>query len=133
MIKADFNSIIWGVLRDAPYNKGVAMEQIVRGTTPSLIIDFSGVTEIPDFNVEDISAASLVIKRRTQRLELGLADMSVEDNKLSYHFTQEQTLAFTAGEIITLDMHIVVNGERYKVYGVPETISVVNTQKNEVM
>lgn len=28
---------------------------IVRGTTPSLIIDFSGVTEIPDFNVEDES------------------------------------------------------------------------------
>ena len=109
------------------------MEQIVRGTTPSLIIDFSGVTEIPDFSVEDISAASLVIKRRTERLELGLADMSVEDNTLSYHFTQEQTLAFTAGELINLDMHIVVNGERYKVYGVPETISVINTQKNEVM
>ena len=109
------------------------MEQIVRGTTPSLIIDFSSVTEIPDFSVEDISAASLVIKRRTERKELGLADMSVEDNKLSYHFTQEQTLAFRAGELINLDMHIVVNGERYKVYGVPETISVVNTQKNEVM
>lgn len=109
------------------------MEQIVRGTTPSLIIDFSEVPEFPDFNVEDISSAALVIKRRTQRLELGLADMSVEDNKLSYHFTQEQTLAFTADEIITLDMHIVVNGERYKVYGVPETISVINTQKNEVM
>lgn len=109
------------------------MEQIVRGTTPSLIIDFSEVTEIPDFNVEDISSAALVIKRRTERQELSLADMSVEGDTLSYHFTQEQTLAFTAGEVITLDMHIVVNGERYKVYGVPEKVSIVNTQKNEVM
>lgn len=109
------------------------MEQIVRGTTPSLIIDFSGVTEIPDFSVQDISAAALVIKRRTERLELGLADMSIDGDTLSYHFTQEQTLAFTAGELITLDMHVVINGERYKVYGVPEVISVVNTLKNEVM
>ena len=85
------------------------MEQIVRGTTPSLIIEFSGVTEIPDFSVEDISAASLVIKRRTERLELGLADMSVEDNKLSYHFTQEQTLAFIP-KIVAVFVAILIFG-----------------------
>lgn len=103
---------------------------IVRGTTPSLIVDFS---DIADFSVADISAVSLIIKRRTEKIELGLSDMIISGDTLAYHFTQEQTLGFTAGEIITVDLHIVANGERYKVYGIPDRIRVENTEKNEVM
>ena len=103
---------------------------IVRGTTPQLIVDLS---DVADISVSDISAVSLVIKRRTEKIELSLEDFAVSENALSYHFTQAQTLAFTANEIITLDMHIVANGERYKVYGIPERIRVENTEKNEVM
>lgn len=103
---------------------------IVRGTTPSLIVDLS---DIADFSVSDISAVSLIIKRRTEKIELSLEDFAVSENTLSYHFTQEQTLAFNNGEILTLDMHIVANGERYKVYGIPDRIRVENTEKNEVM
>lgn len=106
------------------------METIVRGTTPSLVIDFSSIT---DFAIADISAVSLVIKRRTEKIELGLADFSISEDTLTYHFTQEQTLAFINGEILTVDMHVVANGERYKVNGVPEKIKVENTEKNEVM
>lgn len=106
------------------------METIVRGTTPSLVIDFSSIT---DFAIADISAVSLVIKRRTEKIELGLADFSISEDMLTYHFTQEQTLAFNNGEILTVDMHVVANGERYKVNGVPEKIKVENTEKNEVM
>lgn len=103
---------------------------IVRGTTPSLIVDFSDVSDV---SVSDITAASLVFKRRTEKIEYGLSDMSVAENTLSYHFTQEETLALTSGEIITVDLHVVANGERYKVYGIPDRIRVENTEKNEVM
>ena len=106
------------------------MVTIVRGTTPSLIIDFSDVSDV---SVSDITAVSLVFKRRTEKIEYGLSDMSVTENTLSYHFTQEETLALTSGEIITVDLHVVANGERYKVYGIPDRIRVENTEKNEVM
>lgn len=106
------------------------MATIVRGTTPSLIIDFSDVSDV---SVSDITAVSLVFKRRTEKIEYGLSDMSVTENTLSYHFTQEETLALTSGEIITVDMHIVANGERYKICGIPDRIRVENTEKNEVM
>ena len=100
---------------------------IVRGTTPSLIVDFSGIT---DFAIADISVVSLIIKRRIEKIELGLADFAISDNTLIYHFSQEQTLAFNNGEILTLDMHVVANGERYKVNGVPDKVKVENTEKN---
>lgn len=105
-------------------------DTIVRGTTPSLIVDFSGIT---DFSIADISAVSLVIKRRTGKIELGLSDMIISGDTLAYHWTQAETLAFTAGESLMLDMHIVANGERYKIYGIPDRIRVENTEKNEVM
>ena len=103
---------------------------IVRGTTPSLIVDLS---DVADFSVADISAVSLIIKRRTEKIELGLSDMIISGDTLAYHWTQEETLAFTAGETLSLDMHVVANGERYKVYGIPDRIRVENTEKNEVM
>lgn len=103
---------------------------LVRGTTPSLIVDFS---EITDFTVSDITSVALTIKSRTGIEEYDLADMTVTDDTLSYHWTQEQTLAYRYGDVLRLDMHVVANGERYKVYGVPERIRVENTDKNEVM
>ena len=106
------------------------MTTITRGTTPSLVIDFSDVS---DFDMVDISSVSLIIKQITGKTEFTLADMGITDNKLFYHFSQSQTLAFTAGETLSLDMHVVANGERYKVYGIPEKIKVENTFKDEVM
>ena len=38
-----------------------------------------------------------------------------------------------AGERISIDMHVLANGERYKVRGIPEQIKVENTDYNEVM
>lgn len=103
---------------------------LVRGTTPSLIVDFSEITE---FTVSDITSVALAIKSRTGIEEYGLADMTVTDDTLSYHWTQEQTLAYKAREYLFVDMHVVANGERYKVYGIPDRICVENTYKNEVM
>jgi len=62
---------------------------IVRGTTPSLIVDLS---DVADISVSDISAVSLIIKRRTEKIELGLSDMIISGDTLAYHWTQAETL-----------------------------------------
>lgn len=103
---------------------------LVRGTTPSLIVDFSDIT---DFTVADITSVALTIISRAGKEEFGLSDMTVTEDTLSYHWTQEQTLAYAYSDILRLDMHVVANGERYKVYGIPERVRVENTDKNEVM
>jgi hypothetical protein len=106
------------------------MNTIVRGTTPSLIVDFSGITE---FSVGEIEKVALTIKRRTETVTHGLDDLEVGESTLSYHWSQEETLALKAGENISIDMHVLVNGERYKILGLPSTVAVENTQYNEVM
>lgn len=103
---------------------------LVRGTTPSLIVDFSGIT---GFTVSDITSVAFTIRSRTVIEEFGLSDLIISENTLTYHWTQEQTLAYKYGDILRLDMHVVANGERYKVYGIPEKLRVENTGKNEVM
>lgn len=103
---------------------------LVRGTTPSLIVDFSDIT---DFAVSDITSVAFTIRSRTAIEEFGLSDLDITENTLSYHWTQEQTLAYKYGDVLRLDMHVVANGERYKVYGIPEKIRVENTDINEVM
>lgn len=103
---------------------------LVRGTTPSLIVDFSDIT---DFTVSDITSVAFTVRSRTAIEEFGLSDMTITGNIMSYHWTQEQTLAYKYRDILKLDMHVVANGERYKVYGIPEMIRVENTDINEVM
>lgn len=103
---------------------------IVRGTTPSLIVDFSGVTA---FAVSDITAAALTIKQRTREDVYTLDDMEIGESTLAYHWTQQETLSMKAGEIITVDMHCTAKGERYKILGVPSSIRVENTLYNEVL
>lgn len=106
------------------------MDTIVRGTTPSLIIDFSGIT---DFAVSEITEVALTVKQRTRTDTYGLSDLVADESTLTYHWTQEQTLSMRAGERIIIDMHVLANGERYKVRGIPEQIKVENTDYNEVM
>lgn len=103
---------------------------IVRGTTPSLIVDFSDIT---DFAVSDITSVAFTIRSRTAIEEFGLSDITITGDILTYHWTQEQTLSYKYRDILKLDMHVVANGERYKVYGIPEMIRVENTDINEVM
>lgn len=103
---------------------------IVRGTTPSLIVDFSGVTA---FTVSDITAVALTVKQRTKTDTYTLDDMEIGESALAYHWTQQETLSMKAGEIITVDMHVTANGERYKILGVPSSLRVENTLYNEVL
>lgn len=106
------------------------MDSIVRGTTPSLVVDFSGVTA---FTVSDITAVALTVKQRTKTDVYGLEDMEVGDSSLAYHWTQQETLSMKAGDSIKVDMHVTANGERYKILGVPSTLRVENTLYNEVL
>lgn len=103
---------------------------IVRGTTPSLIVDFSGVTA---FTVSDITAVALTVKQRTITDTYTLDDMEIGESTLAYHWTQEETLAMRSGEAIEVDMHVTANGERYKILGVPSILRVENTLYNEVL
>lgn len=103
---------------------------IVRGTTPSLIVDFSGVDA---FTVSDITAVALTVKQRSREDVYTLDDMEIGESTLAYHWTQQETLSMKAREIITVDMHVTANGERYKILGVPSSLRVENTLYNEVL
>ena len=106
------------------------MDSIIRGTTPSLIVDFSGVTA---FTVSDITAVALTVKQRTKTDTYTLDDMEIGESTLAYHWTQQETLSMKEGEIIKVDMHVTANGERYKILGVPSSLIVENTLYNEVL
>ena len=103
---------------------------ITRGTTASIVVDFSDIT---DFTVAEITAVAFTVKQRCRTDEYGLSDMVVGEDTLTYHWTQEQTFAMKNGEKLILDMHVMANGERYKIKGIPGRVEVVNTLKNEVM
>ena len=103
---------------------------IVRGTTPSLVVDFSGITE---FTVADIEKAVLTVKQRTKTDTYTLDDMEVGDTSLTYHWRQQETLDMRKGDTLYIDMHVLVNGERYKILRIPDSLTVEDTQYNEVL
>lgn len=84
---------------------------ILQGTTPVLVIPFEGT----DLNVANFDAAELTLKSRTKIVTKTLNQMSVdaENNKISYHFTEDETLAFPYGSTLTWQLFIRVGAERY--------------------
>ena len=104
------------------------MENIIRGTTPSLIVDFADIT---DFTVTDIDEIALTIKSRTVTEIHKKNDVEINDNTLIYHWTQEQTLALRAGERLTIQLDALVGVQRYRC--VNERVEVVDTQYAEVL
>lgn len=105
------------------------MQDLIRGTTPSLIVDFSD-TEV---SVTDITQAVLVITQAGKSRNVFLADLLVdaEANTISYHFTQSESLALSSGKGLDLQMDVVANGERYRAY--KRRITVEDTKYNEVL
>jgi hypothetical protein len=53
------------------------MENIIRGTTPSLVIDFADIT---DFVVADIDEIALTVKSRTQTNIYHLENVEISGN-----------------------------------------------------
>ena len=104
------------------------MENIIRGTTPSLVIDFADIT---DFTVQEIDEIALTVKSRTQTEIHKKNEVEINGNTLIYHWTQEQTLALRAGERLTIQLDVLVGTERYRC--VNERVEVVDTQYGEVL
>ena len=104
------------------------MADLIRGTTPSYIVDFtdSGV------NVADIAKATLTAKYRCVKTDLsdGLVLDPVE-NVIRYHFSQAETLAYQAGEKVYMEMDVVIDGERSRAS--ERLLDVKNTLKDEVI
>ena len=105
------------------------MQDLIRGTTPTLIVDFSD-TEI---SVTDITQAVLVITQAGKSRNVFLSDLSVdtEANTISYHFTQAESLALSSGKGLDLQLDVVANGERYRAY--KRRITGEDTKYNEVL
>lgn len=104
------------------------MENIIRGTTPSLILDFADIT---DFTVQEIDELVLTIKSRTATEIHKKNDTEISGNTLIYHWTQVQTLALRAGERLTIQLDVLVGEQRYRC--VNERVEVVDTQYSEVL
>jgi hypothetical protein len=84
---------------------------ILQGTTPVLTIPFEGT----NLDVSNFDAAELTLKSRTKVVTKTLAQMSAdtENNKLSYHFTEAETLAFPYDTALTWQLFVRVGSERY--------------------
>lgn len=105
------------------------MQDFIRGTTPSLIVDFSDT----ELSVTDITQAVLVITQAGKSRSVFLADLLVdaEAGTISYHFTQAESLALSSGKGLDLQLDVVANGERYRAY--TRKITVEDTRYNEVL
>ena len=104
------------------------MENIIRGTTPTLIVDFTGVLD-----VSTITDAVLTIRTRAGVTEKMLTDLTVdtEHKTVSYHFSQAETLALTANDNVRFQMDVVASGERYRC--LTDSAKVADTQYSEVL
>lgn len=103
------------------------MDEIIRGTTPTIIFKFQNVV------VENITVAYLIVKQPFQAvIEKPLEDAVVEENTLSWTLSQEETLKLMAGRdcLILCDWKL-ADGTR----GNSKTAvySVVNGGKKEVI
>ena len=104
------------------------MENIIRGTTPTLIVDFTGVLD-----VSTIADAVLTIRTRSGIARKRLSDLTVDisHKTVSYHFSQAETLALTANENIHFQLDVLAAGERYRC--LTDSAKVQDTQYAEVL
>ena len=84
---------------------------VLQGTTPILRMNFADT----GLSVANFDAAELTLKSRTKIVTKTLSDMTADttNNKLSYHFTEDETLAFPYGSALTWQLFVRVGSERY--------------------
>ena len=104
------------------------MADLIRGTTPSYIVEFEG----SGVDVEDIEKAVLTAEYRGVKTDLsdGLVYDTAE-NTIYYHFSQAETLAYRAKEKVYMEMDVVIDGERSRAS--ERLLEVKNTLKDEVI
>ncbi len=87
------------------------MTQLLQGTTPKITFDLSNT----GFTVSQITAAELTVESREYKLTLTLSDMTTDtaNNKLSYQFTEVQTLKLNDNTTAYYQLYIKVGTEIY--------------------
>lgn len=103
------------------------MEEIIRGTTPTIKIKFSKV------NPSEITEAYLCIKQYDSNvIEKDLSSASVDGDSLSFVLSQKDTLALKKQTIASIILDYMVNGiTRYSSRRMD--YNVVDPGKNEVI
>ena len=85
------------------------MENLLQGTTPYLVIDFAET----GLDVSDFSAAELTLKTNINKRTYDLSAMVVdsEENTLTYHFSEADTLALSATAPAYWQIYVKVGAE----------------------
>lgn len=105
------------------------MDTILQGTTPYLVIDFAET----GLAVTDFTAAELTVKSGTEKRTYALDAMDVDgaENTLTYHFSEEDTLAFSATAAVYWQIYVKVDDE---VFGTKEEqVKIFPKSKGAVM
>lgn len=90
-------------------------ESIIRGTTPSFIVDFSELLPFtPTLSVIEQVSLIQIQGRTIKDLSEGLIYDNIEKT-ISYHFSQEETFEMKRAAMIHFQMDIWVAGEAYRV------------------
>ena len=87
---------------------------IIKGTTPSFIVDFTG---IDDIRLADVIGVTLTMKHHGEKSDLSTGvNIDVTNKLISYHFSQEQTFDLIVGRPVELQMDVKTSdGEVYRV------------------
>lgn len=107
------------------------MENLIRGTTPGITVEFSETEEIEFSQITD---AVLTINADGKNvITKFLADLEVNptEKTISYFFTQEQSLALSVYDSVHIEMDILINGKRSRVATIDTGVD--NTNYNEVL
>lgn len=93
------------------------MNSILQGTTPTIIFDFSdsGLT------VGSLTAAELTVVSKATKLTKTLSQMTVDsaNNKLSYGFTEDETLKLSFTTDAWYQLYVKVGTEIYGTVKLP--------------
>jgi hypothetical protein len=76
----------------------------MQGTTPTLTL----AIDPADFSVSDIVALELAVKQKNNVTLYSLADVTLdaEENTISYRFSEIETLTFTPGVWLTVQLRV---------------------------
>lgn len=107
------------------------MENLIRGTTPGITVDFSETAEVEFSQITD--AVLTVNAGGINRIIKFLPDLEIDptEKTISYFFSQEQSLALSVYDSVHIEMDILINGKRSRVATIDTGVD--NTNYNEVL
>ena len=85
------------------------MNSILQGTTPVLTFDFTN----SGLSVADFDEAELTVTSKNETFTHTLSEMTVAGNKLSYQFTEAETLTLSDVTNAYYQLYVKIDGEIY--------------------